>query len=303
MIGSHPVDSLKLIHKVNLYHTIFTDPGQKDTARPDLSHWRTVYECLHDISQNRTPGSIWNVLVRSTDDAYWAWATAALIPWEFVADPKPPQKTKGMPQTARIARAGFTATSKLCNMVTGFHLHRDHIISMKNAVCEKAEHINERDRFGMAIRTWDMNGGCWRVRVLGAILYDVMKEAREPSGMQCKFQVGMLPGNQKDMLNQDQHEATDVVAGWQMFLDHLRKLDVMEAPSLKCPIQGTELANALGLEPGSWMAAALDMCVAWKFRNPGATDVSPAIEEVWRRSDELAIKPKKSRGQRPTPKA
>lgn len=80
-----------------------------------------------------------------------------------------------------------------------------------------------------------------------------------------------------------------VFAGWQQFLDHLLEMDVMNAPSRKRLIDGTQLANALDVRPGKWMAAALDVCMAWQFRHPGMTDLKGAVEEVRARAEELQI--------------
>lgn len=81
----------------------------------------------------------------------------------------------------------------------------------------------------------------------------------------------------------------DFIAGWQRFLDHLQDLDVMEAPSLQRIIDGTALANGLGVRPGKWMRQALDVCVAWQLRHPGVADPAGAVEEVRRRREELNI--------------
>ncbi len=66
-------------------------------------------------------------------------------------------------------------------------------------------------------------------------------------------------------------------------------MEVLDAPSWKRPIDGTQLAKALDVKPGKWMAAALDVCMAWQFRNPHATDPAGAVEEVKRRADVLGI--------------
>ena len=138
------------------------------------------------------------------------------------------------------------------------------IMSLKQAVCEQAPWKDERDRFGMAIRQWEARGGQWKLQVLSALLVERMQ---------------MPPGDDVEKL----------LAGWQVFLDHLQSLDVMEAPSLKKIIDGTQLAKALGVKPGKWMAQALDVCVAWQLRNPEETDPSGAIEEVRSKKDELGI--------------
>lgn len=81
----------------------------------------------------------------------------------------------------------------------------------------------------------------------------------------------------------------DFLGEWQLFLDHLQELDVLGAPSLKRIIDGTQLASALGVKPGRWMAGALDVCVAWQLRNPGVTDPAGAVEEVNSKRKELDI--------------
>jgi hypothetical protein len=80
-----------------------------------------------------------------------------------------------------------------------------------------------------------------------------------------------------------------VFTEWQQFLDHLQEMDVLEATSLRRIINGTQLAEALHVRPGKWMAAALNVCVAWQFRNPNSTDPAEAVEEVRRRAEELGL--------------
>ncbi|KAJ2905475.1 hypothetical protein MKZ38_005351 [Zalerion maritima] len=274
--GKHPLKSLELIDRLGLYHTIFTDPTQLEMEKPDTSRWSVVYKCVYDLSQNATPGCIWKVLARCGEDEYFAWATAAILPWEFVSDPKPPKKKGSYPQTVRVAREGFRATNKFCEMIAGASTFRDEIRLLKKAVCEKAEFVSERDRFGMAIRRWNSFGGAWRLRVLATAFFEIMEETRSLQHPTAETLAAKV---------------SDILVGWQEFLDHLEDLDVMEAPSLKRIIQGTELANALGVKPGQWMTQALDICVAWQLRNPEATDALGAIEEVRKRSEQLGIRP------------
>jgi tRNA nucleotidyltransferase (CCA-adding enzyme) len=72
-------------------------------------------------------------------------------------------------------------------------------------------------------------------------------------------------------------------------LDHLDHLAIMDAPSVVRLVDGRILTKALGLKPGKWMGPALDICLAWQFRNPGETDVSGAVDEVRSRGKELGI--------------
>ncbi|KAH6660737.1 hypothetical protein BKA67DRAFT_511430 [Truncatella angustata] len=264
--SSHPRNALERIHKLGLYHTVFTDPEKHDMPKPDITNFSTSYECLDSLRQNKTPGSIYDVLVRSDEANYFAWVLAALTPWEFVApvpyhgEGKPP-----LPWATLAAREGIKAPNKLSDVITASHKHRDEILAFKAAVCEKASYIQERDRFGMAIREWEARGGHWKLQVLSALLYDALQSLPPKAAS---------PNDPA------------FVAGWQSFLDHLQGLDVMEAPTLKRIIDGKQLAKALGAKPGIWMAKALDICVAWQLRNPNATDPTGAIEEVRSKKDE-----------------
>jgi tRNA nucleotidyltransferase (CCA-adding enzyme) len=66
-------------------------------------------------------------------------------------------------------------------------------------------------------------------------------------------------------------------------------MEVLDAPSWRRLIDGTQLAKALDVKPGKWMAAALDVCMAWQFRNPKATDPAEAVQEVEMKAKELGI--------------
>jgi hypothetical protein len=122
----------------------------------------------------------------------------------------------------------------------------------------------------MAIRDWDARGGHWRLQVLFAILVDVAERAgpADKSG-----------GSARE----------DVLLEWQRFLDHLVELDVVNVTSIKRLVDGKILAAGLGVKPGKWTGAALDVALAWQLRNPGVNDPAGAIDEVRKRSEELGI--------------
>ncbi|GAB1319042.1 CCA tRNA nucleotidyltransferase, mitochondrial [Madurella fahalii] len=262
--GKHPVESLKLIHRLGLYHAVFTDPNRVDMPKPDITTWNAAYECLDFLETNKTPGSIYDMLVTSDEARYYAWSLATLTPWEQLPDDPPlPSGKAALPLPTQAAREGFKAPNKLCDVINAAHRHRPAILELRDVVREKREGLNERDRFGMAIRDWDARGGNWRLQVLFAVLVDVASR------------------------NGSTREA--VLAEWQQFLDHLVELDVMNAPSIKRLLDGKILAKELGVRPGRWMAAALDVALAWQLRNPNATDPGGAIEEVRNRREELGI--------------
>ncbi|CAK7220938.1 CCA tRNA nucleotidyltransferase, mitochondrial [Sporothrix bragantina] len=301
--GKHPRDALALIDRLGLYHAIFTDSiaeaaettetetPEAPASTPSLAGWAAVYECLHLLADTRTPGSLHDILVRTEEAQYFSWVLAAIVPWAQVAPPPPPPpppppskgKNKGNagnlpskpppPPIVLALREGIRAPNKLCDVVNGAYKHREQILGLKQAVLDKREpDIHERDRFGMAIRSWEARGSNWRLQVLFALLYEVLIIAHATAPA-----------------SPTQAQIEGLMRDWQTFLDHLETLDVMDAPHIKRLLDGKQVAAALGIKPGKWMTVAMDMCMAWQLRNPNETDPAGAIEEVRQRKDEVGI--------------
>ncbi|KAI2614274.1 uncharacterized protein GGS25DRAFT_527389 [Hypoxylon fragiforme] len=268
--GNHPRKSLEYIDNLGLYHTIFTDPSKPDIPVPDISNWKLAYECLDSLRRSKTPGSIYDVLVRSDEAAYYAWILAAVVPWDNVKAPPHTKKGKAPPPFGTLAaQEGIKSPGKLRDLVTAANNNRAEIMSFVTAVLNKQPSAMERDKLGMAIRHWESKNGHWRLQVLYALLVEAMVVLAAAS---------TTPTSNDEFLKK-----------WQQFLDHLQDLDVMEAPTLKPLIDGTQLSKALGTKPGKWMAPALDVCIAWQLRHPEATDPAGAIDEVKIRRVELGI--------------
>ncbi|KIH92237.1 hypothetical protein SPBR_02585 [Sporothrix brasiliensis 5110] len=314
--GQHPRDALALIDRLGLYHAIFTNlvagtdasgaatttpattPEHTEPDRPNLTGWGSVYECLHALAETKTPGSIYDVLVHTEEAKYFAWVLAAAVPWGQVAPPPtppppppPPPPTNGKiknkgnagslpskpppPPVVLALRDGIRAPNKLSDVVQGGYRHRDEVLVLKQLVLDrKAPEIHERDRFGMAIRSWEARGSNWRLQVLYALLWEVLLLAQTTASKDAPPSQAQLDSLMRD---------------WQVFLDHLETLDVLDAPHIKRLLDGKQVAAALGIKPGKWMTAAMDICMAWQLRNPEETDPAGALEEVRRRKDEVGI--------------
>lgn len=65
-----------------------------------------------------------------------------------------------------------------------------------------------------------------------------------------------------------------------MFVEHLQRLNILEAWSFKPLMDGKTLANAIGTSPGPWMKDALDVVMAYQLRHPGTAKAEHAIAEV-----------------------
>ncbi|KAK4146702.1 uncharacterized protein C8A04DRAFT_9506 [Dichotomopilus funicola] len=281
MKGEHPVESLRLIDRLQLYHAIFTNPEQPDMAKPDLSTWATAYECLDFLKSTKKPGSIYDLLITGDDASYYAWSLVGFTPWTSLSDAQVKTFMDNHNNSGRIfrspptlssqvARDGFRAPNKLCDLLNGSIRNRAQILEFRNAVRDKDDSRNERDRIGMAIRSWNSQHGEWRLQVLYAILVDVAER------------VGPLTATGAG-------ESDAVLAEWQEFLDHIVELDLMDVLSIKRLVDGKTLMRALQASPGRWTGPALDVALAWQLRNPGVEDPTGAIEAVRARRAELGI--------------
>ncbi|KAI2636098.1 hypothetical protein GGS21DRAFT_514560 [Xylaria nigripes] len=267
--GKDPRRSLQYVNDLGLHNTIFTDPTNRNEPLPDVARWQCAYDCLHHLLRNQTSGSIYDVLVQTDEESYYAWILCALTPWENVSDPVNTGKGKPPPPfITQAGREGIKATRKLCEIITAAHQNREDIIALKTAVVQK-DHINDRVRFGLSIRRWNAKGGSWKLQVLFSLLVEAMK----------RWEVDITSSTRN----------ADFLGEWLLFLDHLQRLDVMDAPSLQKYINGTDLAKALGVMPGKWMKEAIETCVAWLLAHPDTTDPAGAIEEVRKRRNDLGI--------------
>lgn len=233
--------------------------------KPDISKWDRAYECLFFLESNNTPGSIWELLVTTEEARYFAWSLATITPWEQLPDDPPLKSGKlAMPLATQAAREGYKAPNKLSDVITAAHRHRPAILELKALVDENKDEMKDRAKFGMAIREWDSRAkGSWRLQVLYSILVDVLEGSTSRE---------------------------EILMGWLRFLDHLVELDLMHVTKLDRIIDGTDLSKALGVKPGRWMGAALEVVMEWQLRNPGVEDPAGAVEEVKKRRVELGIK-------------
>ncbi|TVY64215.1 CCA tRNA nucleotidyltransferase [Lachnellula suecica] len=264
--GNNPRSALQLINRLNLYPVVFTDPTIEGVPIPSTSKWHFAYDCLEELKSNETPGSIYNSLVRSDDAKFIAWVLAAVAPWANIPTPEPakPKTKPPLPFGTLVVREGIKTNSKVCDAVTGAFRNFEEITKLRDAIKRKDASINERDTVGMLIRKWDFLGKNWRLQVLLAVLVEGM--------------------------NNGESSYENLFRDWQLFIDHLTDMDVMDAPSLRLLVNGDDLKEALGgIKPGMWMKPALDVCIEWQLRNPGNEDKEAAMNEVKMKRNELKI--------------
>lgn len=283
-----------MIDHLGLYHTVFTDSTKPRAPRPSLEGWTEVYEYFHSLaSESRsTPGSLYEVLVTSDEARYYAWVLACIVPFAQLPTPSGGKPKKQLPPATLAAKEGIKAPNKLADVITGAVRHLDQIRELKAKIDDRDPCMDERDRFGMAVRGWEASGAHWRLQVLFAMLHEMITHVKTADGKDTTAGKSCSALHTFDM--RDLAKTTSVIQeiqiSWKEFLNHLEKLDVMEAPSMKPLIDGRTLLEALSIKkPGKWMSPALDICMAWQLRNPGETNPAGAFEEVRKQKDELGI--------------
>lgn len=282
-LGEYPRDAVRYIQDLGLYHTVFTDPSKEDMARPDLTGWREAYNFLDSLATY----SLHDVLVTSDEERYLAWILACIVPFSRVPF-NVANYRKDPPAAMLAAREGIKAPNKIAEVVTAAVLHRKEIVELKNIAVQGLKHANERDYFGMRIRAWDAREKLWRMQVLFAMLDDIMQRVQTAALGNSGSSNGAA--SRSPATEQSASAVIDAVQqDWHRFVDHLKRLDLLDAPSIKPLVDGRLLSKELGIKPGKWMAPALDICMAWQLRNPQETDPAAGIEEVRQRKEELGI--------------
>lgn len=181
---------------------------------------------------------------------------ASLCPWESIPDEVitgPRTKANSIPRIVSVAREGFRATNKLCDVLTGSHNHLAEIIQFKNDMLNNNDSIKDRGRVAMMLRRWEGNAMNWHLQLLYAMFIEVLKSPED---------VGT------------------VKAGWIAAFEEVRKINLLDAHLVKGLIDGRTLCKAMGVKPGKWMKPALDECLEWQFNHPDVTMADAVLEGI-----------------------
>ncbi|KKA29118.1 hypothetical protein TD95_005270 [Thielaviopsis punctulata] len=252
--GKDPRAALILIDELKLYHAIFTDITKDDLPKPDIQHWSAIYNLLHDLSRDSNPESIYRTLIASSLDEYLIWALASMSPWESVPDEVivgPKTKANSVARIVSVAREGFRATNKLCDVLTGSHRNIAEIIQFKDDILSNNERINNRGGIAMMIRRWEGNAMNWHLQLFYAMFVEVLK----------------FPA-----------DVETVKKNWIRVFEFLREMDLLNAHLIKGLVDGRALCKAMKAKPGKWMKLALDDCLEWQFNHPDVTTIDGVFD-------------------------
>ncbi|KAG8527456.1 uncharacterized protein KY384_007608 [Bacidia gigantensis] len=274
--GPNAQVALALLDGLSLYNSVFTTT---DYGPVETSGWSRAYLTLHYISEaddldekHLSAKIIKKLLLRDADDTYLAWTMTCFIPWGRIAPRNTlGSTTKRVPSPASLAaKDGIKADNRITKLIDDAVFHLQDIIAQRStnvqdetlttSPLKRKFSTNLRVSQGQAIRRW---GGQWRA----CVIFSLMTECSE------------LPSDQDVQLLLRQY------AAW---LEKLQTLDLLDVDQLKPLASGDQIAAVFPrAKKGSWMKKALDIVVEWQLRNPGATDVEQAIEEVKHRAREL----------------
>jgi len=166
---------------LGLYETIFTDPTRDLPSKPELAYFTSAYECVSElVKSGNTDGTVSSTLLRTPEEKFQAWMSAAVMPWAdapLVNAPKPTKPKLYVPQL--VAGEGIKAPNKICDIITASMTHLEEIKNLKDRCVaqlrsshrrKEGEDATARETLGMAIRQW---GQSWRSQVLFALLHDI----------------------------------------------------------------------------------------------------------------------------------
>ncbi|OAX85159.1 hypothetical protein ACJ72_00461 [Emergomyces africanus] len=267
--GPDPLTALRRINRLGLYDTIFAN--HQDNVGVDTSSWERGYDALtlllskstenHTESQ-KTRQYVRDILIRNENELYFAWFLAALAPWTTAPDPNPPKPTKPMvPRATTVARDSLRADNKAANIISAASKNYQMIWDIKSSFLrhEIADSPSEiRVKMGQFIRTL---GQDWRLCFVLAMLLEVMQGK----------------------------EADQVFNHYKKLLLYLEESNLLDACSIRTPINGRDIIDALGVKTGPWMTRAMEMVIEWQLRNPDDTSKDAAINEVLKRRNELGL--------------
>lgn len=278
--GPDPHEAMRLIVDLGLYYTIFSDPTVSDGShyQPHTGGLSMLIDELKSLLESGD--AIPETLTTDADERYMAWILAAMVPYRDAPQPEPPEPGRRAPPPVptSVAREGIKSMNKVCDIITSSVRHQSEISALADAVDARkrqpqksvqGENPTARDVLGMAIRKW---GATWRSQVLYAMLVDTVEH---PDSFEGKTRLDAI----------SRQICTDIATPatsrkYTTFVNLLRDLDLLSAPTLKPLIDGKALAKALETPPGPWMKDALDVVMAWQLRNPDVQDPAGAIEAV-----------------------
>lgn len=258
--------ALKLLDRLSLYTTVFSNPGHQSSYQPEVSAWPTAYDMAEKIVQHRESSMSLLFEVDAVEQVYVVRLLSAARPW--LDAPLPPTGKAGSKPPPLIGvevfRNGVKATNKVCDITSRALQHAQEIIDTKSAFIKHTRVLKKpadsgspagRDTLGMLIRNW---GASWRAQCAFAMMVEATNSQRPPAG----------PSPLEFRLQLTNETRTDIINEYALFLEHIAALSIQETYALKPIIDGHALAKAMSTPPGPWMKSALERIIAYQLAQP-----------------------------------
>ena len=195
--------ALRLIDRVGLYCTIFTNPANNYIAQADIKHWNLAYDQLLAIHQAPSKKDdvctslsiIHDVLLKGKELVYLAWLLCAFVPWARVSGITPVKLKAKLPSTvaASVAREGITADNKEVKIINNAILFLPDILKTRSALndsedtaklsLKRKRESHARETLGVAIRRWGIH---WQ----SSVMYALLVEVTEATDVYGGFEIG-----------------------------------------------------------------------------------------------------------------
>ena len=188
--GPDPVGAIQMINDAGLYRTIFSDPtATGSVCEPDVEGWQCLVKEVASMFKDRH--DLVDHCIHDADERYTVWILACLVPYRSAPQPQsPPGRKLPPPIAAQVAREGFKATNKVCDVVTASIRNSADIERLASLYGESrrkydaANVATMREEVGMAIRQW---GSTWRLQTLFTLFAAIADDPTQTES-KCKSQ-------------------------------------------------------------------------------------------------------------------
>ncbi|KKY25892.1 putative trna nucleotidyltransferase [Phaeomoniella chlamydospora] len=262
--GRYPLIAFQLIHDLNLYSTVFLEPGSdsgehlKNHLPPSRSStqwphtWPHAYKLLAALLDHTS--NLAKELTKTDDTNESLWILAAYAPFL----PLRPESA------VKNARGGLKLTNKLSKILEESLKHQHEIRSLIDRVAQHDPSSDPipRSTVGFAIRTW---GVTWRQQVLYSLLAEAV----------------LIPSSEDFFQSELERYAK--------FIEFVLEQRLQEAAHMKPLLRGNEIQRLFDLKKsGPWMKTCLDELCKWQFDHEGA-DTSEAKAWILTQKDNFGI--------------
>ena len=190
--SARPLMALELLDRLGLFETIFVDPEQESSFKPDTKSWQVAYNTASQAIA-RSTSTFKDLFLDVVDQEYLFWILSAAVPWFDAPLPsagKPSSKHRVAPAVEAI-RSGLKSSNKVTDIVRDAITYADDIIIAKDEFVQFSRAPKEnakpgapggRDALGMRIRKW---GHTWKSQFGLAMMLESTRTAGTGRGKYC----------------------------------------------------------------------------------------------------------------------